>query len=144
MIGRGDQHDFGALFGNQLAIIAIRLRALLRALPLRNQIRRLGNHATVDVAQRDDVYGRDLNQVKKIRLAVPATTDQAHSNGFFLAGSKRSRLKKRKRSRASDPGPQEFPPVHHGVAFLIAIMLSAKTFPALNVQGTNCNAKFRN
>ena len=42
----------------------------------------LGQHLLVDVAERDDLDRRDLDQPEQVALAVPAAADQPHPLGF--------------------------------------------------------------
>ena len=66
VVGRGDQDDVEVLFLEHLAIIGERARSLLRSLPAGDDIGGLGQHLLVDVAQRDDLDRRDLDQPKQI------------------------------------------------------------------------------
>ena len=42
----------------------------------------LGQHLLVDVAERDDLDRRDLDQPEQVGLAVPAAADQPDALGF--------------------------------------------------------------
>ena len=77
VVGRGDQHDVEVLLLEHLAVVAVGPRLLLRRLPRGDQLGRLGQHPLVDVAQRDDLDRRDLDQAEQVALAVPAGADQA-------------------------------------------------------------------
>ena len=77
VVGRADQHDVEVLLLEHLAIVAVGARRLLRRLPRRDQLGGLGEHPAVDIAQRDDLDRRDLDQPEEVGLAVPAGADQA-------------------------------------------------------------------
>jgi hypothetical protein len=64
-----------------LAVVAVGARALLRGLPRRRRCRRPRRASAVDVAQRDDLDRRDLDQPEQVALAVPAGPDQAGRGG---------------------------------------------------------------
>ena len=81
MIGRGDQHDVEVLFAKHLAVVAIDARGVLGALPGGDDVGRLGEHALVDVAERHDFDGFDLEQAQEVALAVPAGADEADAAG---------------------------------------------------------------
>ena len=74
----------GLLLGEQLAIVAVGRRLLLRRLPLRDELGRLASMLAIDVAQADDFDRRDLHQVKQVGLAVPAAADERHAERFSL------------------------------------------------------------
>ena len=76
MVRRGDQHDVQVLFLEHFAVVAVEPRLLLRRLPGRHQLRGLGEHPLVDVAQRHDLDRRHLEQPQQVALAVPAAADQ--------------------------------------------------------------------
>ena len=87
MVGRGDEHDVEVFFREHLAIIGVGPRPLLRGLPRGDQVGRGGKHPPVDVAQRDDVDRRHLDQAQQVDLAVPAGADQADVRGGFAAAN---------------------------------------------------------
>ena len=76
VIRRGDEHDVEVLLLQHLAVVAVGARLLLRRLPRRDQLGRVGEHLLVDVAERDDFDRRDLDQPEQVALAVPAGADQ--------------------------------------------------------------------
>ena len=77
MVGRGDQDDVEVLLLEHLAVVGVGARRLLRRLPVGDDLGGLGEHLLVDVAQRDDLDRRDLDQPEQVGLAVPAGADQA-------------------------------------------------------------------
>ncbi len=82
MVGSRDQHKVEILLLEHLAIVGIGPRRLLRRLAVADKIRSLGEHVLIDVAQRDDLDGGDLDQADQIALAIPAAADQADAFGF--------------------------------------------------------------
>jgi hypothetical protein len=54
----------------------------------------LGRHSIIDIAQSDDVDRRDLEQMKQVRLAVPAATDEANPKRLFADGGECPRLQR--------------------------------------------------
>ena len=76
MIGRRDQHNVEVLLLEHLAIVGISARLLLRDLPSGNHVGRVGEHLLIDVAQRNDLDGRDLDQAKQIGLSIPPAADE--------------------------------------------------------------------
>ena len=82
VVGRGDQDDVQVLFLEHLAVVGVGARSLLRGLPVGDDLGGLGQHLLVDVAQRNDLDRRDLDQPEQVGLAVPAAADQAHAFGF--------------------------------------------------------------
>ena len=77
VVGRGDQHDVEVLLLEHLAVVAVGARLLLRRLARGDHLGGLGQHPLVDVAQRDDLDRRHLDQAEQVALAVPAAADQA-------------------------------------------------------------------
>ena len=82
MVGRGDQDDVEVLLLEHLAVVGVGARRLLRRLAVGDHLGGLGQHLLVDVAQRDDLDRRDLDQPEQVALAVPAAADQADALGF--------------------------------------------------------------
>ena len=81
VVGRGDQDDVEVLLLEHLAVVGVGARLLLRGLPRGDHLGGLGQHLLVDVAQRDDLDRRDLDQPEQVALAVPAAADQADALG---------------------------------------------------------------
>ena len=77
VVGRGDQDDVEVLLLEHLAVVGVGARLLLRGLPAGDHVGGLGQHLLVDVAQRDDLDRRDLDEPEQVALAVPAAADQA-------------------------------------------------------------------
>ncbi len=77
MVGRGDQHDVEVLLLEHLAVVAVGPGLLVRCLPRRHHLGGLGEHPLVDVAERDDLDRRHLEQAEQVAFAVPAAADQA-------------------------------------------------------------------
>ena len=77
MVRSRDQDDVEVLLLEHLAIVGIGARSFLRGLSAGDDFRSLGQHLLVDVAERDDLDGRDLNEAEEVGLAVPAAADQA-------------------------------------------------------------------
>ena len=70
-----------------LAVVGVGARLLLRGLPRGDHVGRLGEHAAVDVAERDDLDRRDLDEPEQVALAVPAAADQADARGLLVGCS---------------------------------------------------------
>ena len=50
-----------------------------RVVPLGDQIGRLIHHLTIDIAQPNNLYGRYLNEMEKVGLAVPPGANQRNT-----------------------------------------------------------------
>ena len=101
MIGRADEDDLGLLLGQQLTVVAVGGRLLLRGLPLRDQFGGLAHHLAIDIAQADDLHRCDLDQVEQVRLAIPAAADQAHAQRFVLGCRIRPGVQRGQRHRTT-------------------------------------------
>ena len=62
---------------------------------VRDEIRRVGEHLLIHIAERHHLHRRDLNQPQKVGLAVPSRADQS--------GAKRLRLRKFQGAKARGP-----------------------------------------
>ena len=83
VVGRGDQDDVEVLLLEHLAVVAEGPRLLLRGLARGDDLGGLGQHLLVDVAERDDLDRRHLDQAQQVALAVPAGADQADALGLL-------------------------------------------------------------
>ncbi len=117
VVGRGDQDDVQVLLLEHLAVVGVGARGLLRGLAVRDDLGGLGQHLLVDVAQRNDLDRRDLDQPEQVGLAVPAAADQPDALGF-PAGEARGPLapKRQSHSRGSRAGLEEFATIHGRVS----------------------------
>ena len=88
MIRGSDLDNIQILFLQHFTVVGVSPWPLLRRLPGRDHIGALGQHALIDVAQRDHFNRRDLNEPEQIRLAVPASADQPHPPPLLLIESK--------------------------------------------------------
>ncbi len=126
VVGRGDQDDVQVLLLEHLAVVGEGARSLLRGLPVGDDVGGLGQHLLVDVAQRDDLDRRDLDQPEQVRLAVPAAADQSHALGFPAGraeGSPRRSCEREARGRRA--GLKELATIHG--AFFPWLFLSVAT-----------------
>ena len=79
MVGRGDQDDVEVPFLEHLAIIRVSARLLFRELAGGDDFGCLRKHVLIDIAERDDLDRRDLNQTEQVTLAIPAAADQTNA-----------------------------------------------------------------
>ncbi len=79
VVGRGDQDDVEVLLLEHLAVIGVGAGLLLRELARGDDIGRLSEHLLIDVAERDDLDRRDLDQTEQVALAVPAAADETNA-----------------------------------------------------------------
>ena len=114
MIGSADEDDLRLLVRQQLAVVAVRGWLLLRRLPLCDQLGGFAHHLAIDIAQADDLHRCDLHQVEQVRLAIPATADQAHPQRFVVRGCISPRLQRGQRHRATNTRFQKIAPIDHG------------------------------
>ncbi len=84
MIRRGDEHNVEVFLLEHLAIVGIGARLLLRDLPSGDHVRGVGEHLLIDVAQRNDLDRRDLDQAKQISLAIPPAADEPDPRRFLI------------------------------------------------------------
>ena len=84
MIGGSNEHHIQIFLRQHLPVITVGPGLLARLLPLGDQSGRVGQHAAIDIAQRNHVHRGDLNESQQIALAVPTRADQAHPQGFVL------------------------------------------------------------
>jgi hypothetical protein len=77
VIGGADEDNVEILFAEHFAVIAIGPRGVLRALTRGDHLGGFGQHVLVDIAERDDLGGFDLEEPEEITLAVPTATDEA-------------------------------------------------------------------
>ena len=68
VVGRGDQDDVEVLLLEHLAVVGVGPRRLLRGLARGDHLGGLGEHLLVDVAERDDLDRRDLDQAEQVAL----------------------------------------------------------------------------
>src|SRR5262249_27453889 len=66
-------------FLEHLPVVRVEARLLLRSLALLGPLRGLLEILAIHVAERNDLYRRDLHQAEDVRLSVPAAADQADS-----------------------------------------------------------------
>ena len=78
------RHDVEVLLLEHLAVVAVEPRPLLATSAAGDDVGRLGELLLVDVAQRDDLDRRDLDQAEQVALAVPAAADQADALGLLV------------------------------------------------------------
>ncbi len=76
VVGRADKHDVQVFLRQHLAVVAVGAGLLVRCLPLRDKILRVGQHARIHVAERDYFDGIHLNEPKQIALPIPSAPDQ--------------------------------------------------------------------
>ena len=76
VIGRGDQRDVDVLLIEQLLIVLVGARPLLRQLALGAHVGALVEQVRVGVAERHHLDRRHLQQPEQVGLAVPAGADQ--------------------------------------------------------------------
>ena len=113
VVGRGDQDDVEVFFLEHLAVVGERARSLLRGLAVGDDVGGLGQHLLVDVAQRDDLDRRDLDQPEQVALAVPAAADQSHALGFPAGRTQSSPCRSREReARGRRAGLEELATIH--------------------------------
>ncbi len=112
VVGRGDEDEIEVFFRQHLTIIAIEARRLLRLLPRGDDLARLGEHFLVDVAERDDLDGRDLDQPEQVGFAIPAGADQTHAADFFPIKLGGATLRGGRQRQARGPGLEELATVH--------------------------------
>ncbi len=62
---------------------------LLGGLASGDQLGGVGQHLLVDVAERDDLDRRDLDQPEQVALAVPASADQPDALGLLTMEGRR-------------------------------------------------------
>ena len=114
VVGRGDQDDVEVLLLEHLAVVGVGARLLLRGLAGGDHVGGLGQHLLVDVAERDDLDGRDLDEPEQVALAVPAAADQADALCLWC-GECRRRGRSPAAERANppkSPGLEEFATIH--------------------------------
>jgi hypothetical protein len=109
VIGCDDDDDVEVALFEHLPVVGVGARGLLRRLPRCDQRSGVGEHRLVDIAQRDDVDGRDLDQPQEIRLAVPSGADQADP---FAGVGKLLRKRERRESQCADAGSEEVATMH--------------------------------
>ena len=83
VIGRIHQHNVEIFLVQHLPVVPVQPRLFPRFLANRHQVRGVTQHPAIDIAKRDNLDGRDLNQPEQIRFAVPSTADQAHTPRLF-------------------------------------------------------------
>ena len=86
MIRGGDLHHVQVFLLEHLAVVGEHPRLLFGCLARGRHLRAVGHHLPVDVAQRDNLDGRHLDQAKDIGLAIPAAADESHSFGGQIRG----------------------------------------------------------
>ena len=86
VVGSGDQDDVQVPLLEHLAVVGEGARGLLRRLAVGDDLGGLGEHLLVNVAERDDLHRRDLDEPEQVGLAVPARADQA--DAFRLRGGR--------------------------------------------------------
>ena len=91
MIRSPDEHHIQILLREHLPVIAIGPGLLAGLLPLGHQRRRVGQHTTIHIAQRNHVHRGNLNESQQVRLAVPTRSNQSHPKGFFLSEGRRNK-----------------------------------------------------
>ncbi len=96
VVGRGDQDDVEVLLLEHLAVVAVGPRLLLRGLARGDHLGGLGEHLLVDVAERDDLDRRDLDEPEQVALAVPAGADQPDALGLLTMEGRRPPARDRK------------------------------------------------
>jgi hypothetical protein len=71
VIRRGHFDDVQVLLLEHLAIVGVGAGLLLACLPRRHDVGRLGEHFLIDIAKRNDLHRRDLNEPEDVALAIP-------------------------------------------------------------------------
>ena len=109
VIGCDDDDDVEVALLEHLPVVGVGARRLLRHLPRRDQRSGVGEHRLVDITQRDDVDGRDLDEPQEIRLAVPSGADEADS---FAGVGKLLRKWERRESQCGGAGREKVATMH--------------------------------
>ncbi len=77
VVGRRDEDDVEVLLREHLAVVAVGARGLFRRLARGDLGGGIGEHAGIDVTERDHLDGRDLQQPEQVAFAVPPRADQS-------------------------------------------------------------------
>ena len=117
VVGRRDEHHVEVALGEHLPVVAVRPRALPRRLAGGHARGGVVEHRGVDVAQRDDLDGSDLEEAEERRLAVPPGADEADAHARVGEGRGEA-PQARQRQRRAAARLQERPSlrVHHFLA----------------------------
>jgi hypothetical protein len=106
-----DDDDIQVLFPEHGAVIAVKAGFLSGRLSRGDEVGRLRQHLAVDVADRDDIDRRDLNESEKVGLAIPAGTDETDAKCFLFRAVRHVAAKKGCK-RSSYAGFEQFATVH--------------------------------
>ena len=112
MIRRGDFHNVEILFLEHLAVISVEPWLLLGLLPVGDPLGGIGEHVLVDVAQRDDLDRRDLNETEQVGFAVPASADEADAQRFHVGERGSITMGRGQRQTGGCPGVEELTAIH--------------------------------
>jgi hypothetical protein len=108
MVGGVDNRDIEILLGQEFAIVAIEPGFLLGLLARSDEIRGLGEHFGINVAERDNLDITDLQEPIQITLAVPPATDEPDTFGFFIG----SGVEARERWQNQSSGGEKITTIH--------------------------------
>ena len=76
VVGGVDEDDVGLFFVEQLLIVLESGWAFFGELSSGDEVGRSVEHLGIDIAETDDIDGRDLNETKEVDLAIPARADE--------------------------------------------------------------------
>ena len=110
MIGSADEDDVEILLLEHLAIVAEGARSFLGGLAGGDELGGFGEHALIDVAERDDFDGRDLDEAKEVGLAVPTGADEADAECFLIGAGDVSAEGRERESGCA--GTKKFAAIH--------------------------------
>src|SRR6202171_3721201 len=84
VVRRRHLDDIEVLFLEHLPVVGVCARFLSGCLTAGDNVGGVREHLLVYIAQRDHFNGSDLDQPKKVGLAVPAAADQADTPGVLV------------------------------------------------------------
>src|SRR5262249_19278530 len=84
VVRRANETDIEVLLLQHLAIVAVQPRALFRFLPLRSDVRGFLKLLLINVTERDNLNGRDLDQAEQVALTIPAAADETDAPGLLV------------------------------------------------------------